>query len=221
MNIYFISPQGNAYKVQLGKSCWNRRALMHIQGENIFEYSTTIPCSPATQKRPPIDNSDPKRWPSSSEYKDALSGVLEDQARRTELRSGKGPSSGRPRLHPAIAPVLALVAVWLWVFPPAVLVPVVPSLPPADAEAGLRMEMFVQFTNVHRYLSEFGRLPTDLQEVGDSPEGVEYERLSGDIFQLSGETGNLRIEYRSTEPVESLLADAMAVVSRVAESTPQ
>ena len=113
-------------------------------------------------------------WPESSEYGDALGDVLKDQERRKELRSATGPRSGRVRLHPSIPPVLALVSIWLWVFPPAALLPVTPSIPPANQEAGLRMEMFMQFINIQRYVEENGRLPSDLEEVGDGPDEVLY-----------------------------------------------
>ena len=171
----------------------------------------------------PIDNSDPQSPPVSSEYgeyKDALSDVLKDQARRTELRSGEGPRSGRPRMHPFVSPVLALFSIWLWVFPPAVLIPEVPSIPPASREAGLRMEMAILVNTILQYQSEHGRLPNDLQEVGDSPAGVGYVALTASVFRLSGRIGDITVQFTSTEPVEHLLADAVAIVSGSAPSTP-
>ncbi len=154
-----------------------------------------------------------------AEYGDALSDVLQDQARRSELRAeDRGPT--RPHIHAAATPLLALVSIWLWVFPPSGLVPPVPTVSPTDQEAGLRMEMFVQFNNIQRYRSEHGSLPGDLQEVGDGPAEVGYLRLSSDTFRLRGETGDIMVEYVSTEPVEALLANAMAVVSGSAPSAP-
>ena len=107
---------------------------------------------------------EPKRinWPGSREYGDALADILKDQARRTELRAAPGPKPGRSRVHAALTPVLALLSIWLWAFPPSALQPVVPSISPANQEAGLRMEMFIQVNNINRYVSENGRLPGDL-----------------------------------------------------------
>ena len=166
------------------------------------------------------DEPKPINWPGSSEYGDVLTGILKDQERRTELRSAPGPKSNGPRVHLSIPPVLALVSVWLWAFPPAALVPEVPSIPPAAQEAGLRMEMLVQVNNIQRYLAENGRLPSDLGEVGDSPVEVRYEPLGGDVFRLSGQTGDVTVDFTSTEPLEDLIADAMAIVSGNVPSTP-
>ncbi len=160
-----------------------------------------------------IDESEATSPPPSSEYGDALSDVLKDQARRTELRSAAGPSPGRPRLHVAVPPVLALVSIWLWAFPPAAILPDVPSIPPANQEAGLRIEMFMQFNNIQRYLAENGRLPNDLREVGDGPDQVRYTPQSGNTFRLTGQVGDITVDFVSSERVESLLGNAIAIVS--------
>ncbi len=170
--------------------------------------------------RAPNEPPEPINLPGSSEYGDTLSDVLKDQVRRKERRSAPAPTSARPRLHPGIPPILAIISIWLWAFPPAVLHPVVPSIPPANQEAGLRMEMYIQFNNIQRYLSEHGRLPNDLQEVGDSPDGVEYVPLAGSVFRLSGQTGDITVDFMSTEPLANLIADATAIVSGNVPSTP-
>ena len=155
----------------------------------------------------------------SSEYGDALSDVLKDQVRRDELRRAPAPKAARARVHPSVPPVLALVSIWLWVFPPTALIPEVPTIPPAAQEAGLRMEMFIQLNNIIRYRSEHGNLPSGLDDLGDRPEGVQYTQIADDVFQLSGRTGDVIVDYTSTEPVEDLLADARAIVTGMS-STP-
>ena len=165
-----------------------------------------------------INKSAPPSWPESSEYGDALSDVLKDQARRKEKRSAAAPKSGRARLHPSIPPVLAIVSIWLWAFPPTALLPVTPTIPPANQEAGLRMEMFMQLTNIQRYVAENGRLPSNLAEVGDGPAEVLYTRGAGDTFRLTGTVGDITVAFTSTEPVAALLGDAIAIVSGTASS---
>ena len=159
------------------------------------------------------DKAKPPSWPESSEYEEALSGVLEDQVRRKELRSAAAPTSRRPRLHASFPPVLALVSIWLLAFPPAVLRPVVPTIPPANQEAGLRIEMFMQFNNIQRFVSENGRLPIDLREVGDGSDEVLYTPQTGNTFRLTGQVGDIRVDFTSNEPVEDLLGNAIAIVS--------
>ncbi len=167
-----------------------------------------------------IAESKPPNWPESSEYGDALSDILKDQVRRKELRNAAAPRSGRVRLHPFIPPVLALVSIWLWAFPPAALLPVTPSIPPATQEAGLRMEMFMQFINIQRYAAENGHLPGNLEEVGDGPDEVLYTLETGNTFRLTGKVGEITVDFTSTESVEDLLGDAIAIVSgRVSSSS--
>ena len=155
----------------------------------------------------------------SSEYGDALSDVLKDQVRRDELRSAATPKAPRTRVHPSVPPVLALVSIWLWMFPPPVLIPELPTVPLATQEAGLRMEMFIQLTKIQRYMLENGSLPTGLDDVGERSDGVQYRRLGDDVFQLSGKTGDITVDYTSTEPEDELLGDARTIVSGVT-STP-
>ena len=159
------------------------------------------------------DKTKAQSWPESNEYEAALSGVLEDQVRRKELRSAVAPTSRRPRLHASFPPVLALVSIWLWAFPPAALRPAVPTIPPANQEAGLRIEMFMQFNNIQRFVSENGRLPNDLREVGDGSDEVFYTPQAGNTFRLTGQVGDIRVDFTSNEPVEDLLGNAIAIVS--------
>ena len=107
----------------------------------------------------------------ASEYGDALSDVLKDQVRRDELRSSATPKPTRTRVHPSVPPALALLSIWLWAFPPQALIPAVPTISPANVEAGLRMEMFIQLTNIQRYMVETGSLPNGLDDVGERADG--------------------------------------------------
>ena len=81
------------------------------------------------------------------------------------------------------------------------------------------MEMFIQLTKIQRYMLENGSLPTGLDDVGERSDGVLYRRLGNDVFQLSGRTGDITVDYTSTESEEELLGDARAIVSGMT-STP-
>ena len=75
------------------------------------------------------------------------------------------------------------------------------------------MEMFMQFINIQRYVAENGRLPSDLAEVGEGPDEVLYTLEAGNTFRLTGTVGEITVDFSSTEPVEALLGDAIAIVS--------
>ena len=113
-----------------------------------------------------------------------------------------------------VAPVLAVVSFWLWVFPPEFLQPVSPpEVPVAIQEAGLRIEMYLQLTRIQQYMTDHGRLPATLEDAGDVAEGVTYIPLAGSVFRLRGQIGGVSVEYLSTQPVEDLLANARELVS--------
>lgn len=122
-------------------------------------------------------------------------------------------------MHPAVPAVLALISIWLWAFRPPVLSPESPSIPLAYQEAGLRMEMFIRVNEIQRFLSENGRLPKLLSEVGDSPEGMQYVPATGGTFTLSGRSRDITVYYNSTQSLSNLLADAKLIVSGGASST--
>jgi hypothetical protein len=75
------------------------------------------------------------------------------------------------------------------------------------------MEMWIQFNAIQRYVTDNGRLPGNLEELGVRPDGVQYRRLPDGVFQLSGKSGDVSVDYTSTEPVDELVADAMAIVT--------
>ena len=75
------------------------------------------------------------------------------------------------------------------------------------------MEMFMQFTNIQRDVAENGRLPKDLDEVGDGPEEVRYTLQADNTFRLTGRVGNITVDFTSTDPLRVLLGNAVAIVS--------
>ena len=81
------------------------------------------------------------------------------------------------------------------------------------------MEMFIQRARIVGYRLEHGRLPDDLDEVGEASDVVEYTRLADDVFRLSGTAGDFTLNYTSSQPEEDLLGNADAIVAGIS-STP-
>ena len=163
------------------------------------------------ERRPPTS---PERK-TGSEYGDALANVLDDQHERLERRKKSSPHPTRRSLNPLVAPVLAGISFWLWVFPPAALQPTPPpEVAIAVQEAGLRMEMSAQLARIQRFVRDNGRLPASLQETEEELlTGVEYIPLADSTFRLRGNIGGVTIDYLSTQPIEELLQDAVQVVT--------
>ena len=162
------------------------------------------------EQRPP---NRPERK-TGNEYGDALAEVLDDQHQRLERRKQATPHPTRRKLNPLVAPALAGISFWLWVFPPTPLQPTPPpQIPVAVQEAGLRMEMSAQLARIQRFVRDNGRLPASLQETQDELlTGVEYIPLADSTFRLRGNIGGVTIDYVSTQPIEDLLQDAVEVV---------
>ncbi len=163
------------------------------------------------ERRPPASS----ERETGSEYGDALADVLEDQHERLERRQQVPAHPTRRQLSPMVAPALAVVSFWLWVFPPEPLQPTPPpAIPVAVQEAGLRMEMSAQLARIQRFVRDNGRLPASLQETQEEAlTGVEYIPLADSTFRLRGNIGGVTIDYVSTQPVEELLQDAIDVVT--------
>jgi len=113
------------------------------------------------------------------------------------------------------------LSIWLWAFPPAALIPEVPTIPPAVQEAGLRMNMLIQVNQIQQFRSDYGRLPENLDELGDRPDGVQYTRLSDGTFQLRGKSGDVTVDWESTESVDELVDVESLAIVRGVPSTPE
>ncbi len=162
---------------------------------------------------------DPPPAPRADRGYDESEDAFGHQEGRRGLPTSTRPGSRQRGLHPAVPTVLALISIWLWAFRPPVLTPESPSIPLAYQEAGLRMEMFIRVNEIQRFLSENGRLPEQLSEVGDSPEGMQYVPATGGTFTLSGRSRDITVYYNSTQSLSNLLADAKLIVSGGASST--
>jgi len=75
------------------------------------------------------------------------------------------------------------------------------------------MEMFIRFNEIQRYIAENGTLPPVAGSLDDIPDGVEYVPMTGGIYRLRGRTGDITVDYISTESPEQLLGNAQAIVS--------
>lgn len=166
-------------------------------------------------KRPPPPPPTPPERQTGSEYGDALADVLDDQHQRLERRRKAAPHPTRRKLNPMMAPALAGISFWLWVFPPTALQPTLPpQVPVAVQEGGLRMEMSAQLARIQRFMRDNGRLPTSLQETEQElVTGVEYTPLADSTFRLRGIIGGVTVDYVSTQPIEELLQNAVQVVT--------
>lgn len=156
----------------------------------------------------------------SDEAHEAVRDVLLQEARRREREKDARRAGGRQRgggpLAWTAAVLLAGVALWLLVAPPAAIQPDPPvELGTAELEAGLRMDMYVAASRVLEYRETEGSLPGSLTEAVEDPSDtvdITYEPAGGGAFRLVGRRAGQRVVWGSTQPMEVLTSPALEVV---------
>ena len=110
----------------------------------------------------------------------------------------------------AVAVVLAALSAYLWIAPPAMLVP--PPLPEPTAQdvaAGLRMDLYTTALAIGRYQDQHGGLPPDLGALGrDVDPDVTYLTLGDHDYRLIGRRPGAEVRWDSGQPFTDLLGDA-------------
>jgi hypothetical protein len=152
------------------------------------------------------------------EFAEALDEVIRDQDKKAQARGRReGDSGGRKKPSPPRAWLTLLgasvLSLFLWLGSPAWLGPgPLPQAPPRVVEAGLRVEVHSQAMRLQGFLQREGRLPGALTELGPPPPGMGYERLSPREFRLWMESGEIRVDYSSSESLEAFLGDARRTI---------
>ena len=104
----------------------------------------------------------------------ALVAVLRDQEEKEEasLRAQEA-LKRRSRNGNLVLTVSALMAAWVWIFPPdsiRIERPTVPTV--AEEEASLRRTIFLQHSAIQQYRIENGRIPEGLDQAGSTFAGM-------------------------------------------------
>ncbi|MBW3553085.1 MAG: hypothetical protein KY466_06235 [Gemmatimonadetes bacterium] len=144
---------------------------------------------------------------------EALLEVLEQQAER----ASQDDLPRRPavlRFEAILLVALALITVWVWVLPPAWLIPrAVPPVPIAEEEAGLRIGIYLQAQRIRAYELAHGVLPETLEEAGPAIPGMRYRVVSHGVYELTGTTERVRLSYRSTEPLREWVGTGAEIMT--------
>lgn len=164
--------------------------------------SKVHPDGPGARRASPVQGG-PERY-------EALLEVLEQQAQRAH----EGPEHRRRRSYgPILLVVLIGVTAWLWILPPAWLIPPAPEPQPIEAEeAALRFGMYLQAQRIKAYELRHGRLPETLGEAGEGLPGASYRVLGAGVYELTGTTDRIRLTYRSSQPLREWVGAGADVV---------
>lgn len=146
---------------------------------------------------------------------EALLQVLEQQAERAgdddrEARYGHAPD----RWKIAVLVALLALSIWLWVLPPAWLIPPPPApRPVAEEEAALRFGMYLQAQRIRAFELREGVLPVTLDEAGEPLPGMSYTLVAPGIYELTGRTERVRLTYRSDTPLREWVGPGADVLN--------
>jgi hypothetical protein len=153
---------------------------------------------------------------SGEETRDALAGVLRDQAERAARQRAEERVVKRSPLPARVAAILLLpLTLWIWIHPPAFLRPAPIAPPPRIVEAGRNMDLYLAALQVNDYLEVNGHLPTTLNdalEEGDDAGDVVYQTLSAARYRLSVTRGGVVTTYESTDDLSALIRQARPVL---------
>ena len=132
-------------------------------------------------------------------------------------RNAEEPAPSKSRVIPsyvAAGLVFALCA-WAWVAPPAWLVPQPVAAPSREyREASTRVALALHAQRVEAFRASHGYLPRSKQEVGIASDQIVYQANDSLTFQLSANVDGETVTYKSTQPRDRYLAEAMTALTR-------
>jgi hypothetical protein len=104
---------------------------------------------------------------------------------------------------------------WAWIAPPAWLVPRPVAAPSRDyREASARVALALNAQRIEAYRASHGRLPGTKQEVGIASDQIVYDRTDSLNFELVSQVDGQPVAYKSSQPRDRYLAEAMTALSR-------
>jgi hypothetical protein len=132
-------------------------------------------------------------------------------------KNAEQPAPSRSRFIPsyvAAGLVFALCG-WAWIAPPAWLVPQPVAAPSREyREASTRVALALHAQRIEAYRASHGRLPRSKQEVGIMSDQFSYDRTDSLSFELGSRVDGQPVTYKSSQPRDRYLAEAMTALSR-------
>ena len=147
----------------------------------------------------------------------ALAAVLREQTEKAEVeahaRKVRVRRQGLGLRHLALG-IATVMSLWIWRWPPGILVIAPPGPPPMEEEeATLRLVMYFQAQKIEQYLIDTGRVPLALDDAGPAFRGMEYIRLTNSDYRILGRTGRVTLSYSSVEPLDTFVGAGANVLN--------
>lgn len=151
--------------------------------------------------------------PTSKANVAAIVGEIMEEQRKNALE----PASSKSRFMPSYVAAILVFALcaWAWIAPPAWLVPRPVAAPSREyREASARVALALHAQRIDAYRASHGRLPRSKTEVGIVSDQVSYDRTDSLNFELGSRVDGQPVIYKSSQPRDRYLAEAMTALSR-------
>ena len=125
------------------------------------------------------------------------------------------PPGSRAAFSYVAAGLVIGMCAWAWIAPPTWLVPRPVAAPSRDyREASARVALALHAQRIEAYRASHGRLPGTKQEVGIASDQIVYDRTDSLNFELVSRVDGQPVTYKSSQPRDRYLAEAMTALSR-------
>ena len=154
----------------------------------------------------------PARPTSKADVAAIVGEIMEEQRKNAEQPA----PSGSPFVPSyVVATLVVALCAWAWIAPPAWLVPKRVAAPSREyREASARVALALNAQRIEAYRASNGRLPSSKQEVGILSDQISYDQTGRLTFELSSRVDGQPVTYKSTQPRDRYLAEAMTALSR-------
>ncbi|MSR23353.1 MAG: hypothetical protein EXR92_07415 [Gemmatimonadetes bacterium] len=124
--------------------------------------------------------------------------IQKDAPAREQVRK-KTTRAERTRVWYAVLVVVLAANLYIWIARPAWIMGPLSGPQTREAQEGVvRFRMYVQAQRIEKYKREHGgALPERLEETGEPLEGMRYQRIGPDSWELMGELGQAGLILRS------------------------
>ena len=132
-------------------------------------------------------------------------------------KNAEAPAPSTSRVIPSYvaAGIVFALCAWAWLAPPAWLVPRPVAAPSREyREASARVALALHAQRIEAYRASHGRLPQTKQEVGILSDQIAYDVTDSLSFELASRVDGQPVTYKSSQPRDRYLAEAMTELSR-------
>ena len=138
--------------------------------------------------------------------------IVEEARKNAEV-----PAPSKSRFIPSYvaAGLVFAICAWAWIAPPAWLVPRPVAAPSRDyRQASTRVALALHAQRIEAFRVSHGYLPKTKQDVGIASDQIVYQITDSASFELSSRVDGESVTYKSSQPRDRYLAEAMTALSR-------